>query len=470
MNSHLLGRAATGGEVAREGLGYQDMYVLSRLPEWLSQGAFSGVISECIGDVEVCYFTMHGQRRTFIEAKNYKLTPKKFWAEIKDFQNVHTGNETVYTQFLYVAPELPTDLSPIFRQLQRIRNHGASFELGASPLVAAEADFVQSVVDAGETPSLARFVLEHVDFDLFDDTQAESRCLGALPNALPPFDEFASAKQKAVLAKWKELVTSSTKRRIDRREFEQAILDALPEAEAKYWLNYPTTIHLQKGAQGEKAPGPFDISINVAPFLGEDRGARTSQEWDELSAAVEGMGEFIRNSRPRNMIQVGAELRMSLATLLGVSLKAAKGHYLEIIYRDNIFPLHRFDRAPVAYFSREECTGSGRDGVVLIHIGAATRNDLKEVMDQHMLSAAPRLYLESASPIPDIATLNTAVAAAKSALATFRSNGEVHLLHVFIKAPSFFAMALGHRLNALGEVQLYDWVGSAYLPTVKVLT
>jgi hypothetical protein len=91
-------------------------------------------------------------------------------------------------------------------------------------------------------------------------------------------------------------------------------------------------------------------------------------------------------------------------------------------------------------------------------------------MDQHMLSAAHRLYLESASPIPDIATLNTAVAEAKSALATFRSNQQVHLLHVFIKGPSFFAMALGHRLNALGEVQLYDWVGSAYLPTVKVLT
>ncbi|HYD94801.1 MAG TPA: SAVED domain-containing protein, partial [Noviherbaspirillum sp.] len=169
-------------------------------------------------------------------------------------------------------------------------------------------------------------------------------------------------------------------------------------------------------------------------------------------------------------LRVNGELRMSLATLLGVSLKAAKGHQLEVIHRDNVFELHRFDKVPTAYFSQERHAGEGQDGVVMIHIGSATRNDLNEALNEHRLSTAPRLYLESASPIPDLATLNTAVAETKHALSVFRSEEKIQTLHLVIKGPAFFAMALGHRLNAVGEVQLYDWIGSSYISSVRFRT
>lgn len=81
---------------------------------------------------------------------------------------------------------------------------------------------------------------------------------------------------------------------------------------------------------------------------------------------------------------------------------------------------------------------------------------------------APQLFLESTVPIADGATLNTAVAEAKSALATFRSQHQLGRIHLFVKAPSFFAMALGHRLNGVGEVQLYDWVGNRYASTALI--
>jgi hypothetical protein len=53
--------------------------------------------------------------------------------------------------------------------------------------------------------------------------------------------------------------------------------------------------------------------------------------------------------------------------------------------------------------------------------------------------------------------LNLAVAQAKSELARFRAELGLTTLHLFVKAPSVFAMLLGYRLNGLGELQLYDW-------------
>jgi hypothetical protein len=52
------------------------------------------------------------------------------------------------------------------------------------------------------------------------------------------------------------------------------------------------------------------------------------------------------------------------------------------------------------------------------------------------------------------------------ALNGFRARHQLSKVHVFIRAPSMFAMALGHRLNGIGTVQLYDWVDGRYQPTV----
>jgi hypothetical protein len=82
------------------------------------------------------------------------------------------------------------------------------------------------------------------------------------------------------------------------------------------------------------------------------------------------------------------------------------------------------------------------------------------------LGHAPRLDLASGRAIDGTPALNKAVAEAKSALVDFRSRNKLEVVHLFIKAPSHFALVLGHRLNAVGRVQLYDWVDGRYVATV----
>ena len=67
--------------------------------------------------------------------------------------------------------------------------------------------------------------------------------------------------------------------------------------------------------------------------------------------------------------------------------------------------------------------------------------------------------------VANIEDLDLAVAESKDALVRLRSQNQISKLHVFIKAPSVFAMALGHRLNGVCAMQLHDWVDGQYVPT-----
>jgi hypothetical protein len=75
------------------------------------------------------------------------------------------------------------------------------------------------------------------------------------------------------------------------------------------------------------------------------------------------------------------------------------------------------------------------------------------------------LTLDSGRAVASQAEMNLAVAEAKTALVRFRSDRRLNVIHLFIKGPSAFSMLLGHRLNGICKVQLYDWVDGAYRAT-----
>lgn len=112
--------------------------------------------------------------------------------------------------------------------------------------------------------------------------------------------------------------------------------------------------------------------------------------------------------------------------------------------------------------------GSGGEGAVYLgfpfdgcaHVVAATA--------ALSFTGAPQLHLESASAIAAMADMNLAAHEAKAALVGFRDAHQLQKLHFFVRAPTHFAMALGHRINGLGATQLYDWVDTASKPTATL--
>jgi hypothetical protein len=460
MKASLFARESTGGAIAREGFGYQDAYVLQHLPLWLSQSAFSHVVSEAVGDVEVCYFHEDGTTvRTFIEAKGNALALNAFWEEIRQFKKVHETSPGEFPRFILVCRDFNTTTAPLVSKLARLRGVGKSYDAKSPLLSQAREEAVQWGVDKGESRALMEFVVDHVQFVTYADESAQSAFQGELGQHLPTLD-LRSSDVAAFREKCVALVTRSSRRPVTRQEIESALLEALGR-EGSSWMKTPTMLSLAGPVP------PFALGVEADFFNGPLRATFTSDDWYRLSVRLAEIGEFIKRSRPRFTVTLSAKQRMSLACLLGYTFSATKGFVLDIEHNDEHFRTDDHVQRPEPFFTLTANRGRGAEGVATIAFPTSASADVGAAIEGR-LEHAPALALFSGRAVDGIATLNKAVAEAKAALVDFRSTNRLEVIHLYIKAPSHFAMVLGHRLNAVGRIQLYDWVNGRYVATASL--
>lgn len=468
--SIVFAKTSTGGAVARVGFEYQDGYALLQFCTWLSQDAFSGMVSELLGDIEVTYFSETGQKHLCMELKNHALSGPKFWEEMAQFKALHESAPETNVRFRLVSPSTPAALDPMRSMLARLHGVVATYPPGHPLRIGAEEDVVQWVIDkAGQRRELAEFVVRHVEFEDFDGDH-NSRFLSVFADAFPALADVPSRRVLAIKANWEKLIAQSVKGHVTRREIEEQMLGVLSDEERGLWQVTPSRPKFQIGLEGEKPPASLDLAVDMRPFVSDSRAERTTAEWDDLHQRLELAGEFLLNSRPRRRVQVSSHLRMTAAVVVGSGFKATKGHALSIEHRGNVFNMDEHSQREPSYFNSTELGGHGAEGVVSVQIATLTREDVLRAKNKYGLENAPTLHLETEEAIGDLQTLNRAVNEAKKAIAAFRANGAITKIHLIIKGPSFFAVALGHRLNALGSIQLYDWMGDNYAATAQLST
>lgn len=462
MSASLLDRESTGGAVARVGFEYQDAFVLQHLPMWLAQGAFSHVVSEALCDVEVCYFGGLGRIiRVLHEAKDYALTSTQFWDEMQRFQAVHQALPLEALRFVLVCRDYKSVTAPLVAKLERLRGVGTSYEKDSPILVAGRAEVVQWVVEKHEqSAELAEFVFDRVFFLTFAAESADHAFHGVAESSLPSLD--MRAKETATLRdKFKGLVARSAFRTVHRIDLEAAVTDVLGLDDASMWLATSTRVHLCAEAVPEN-----ELGLVVRRFNDRSRGSLPSADWMDLAAAASGIGQFIQESRVRTAIVLDGKLRMSLACLLGHVFAATKGFVLAVEHNGATYRTDEHSIVEGTFFQVHAVPGSvaSTEGIVCIGFPTPVGPDV-ELAGGVALNGLQVLALSSDRAVDGIATLNLAVAEAKTALVRFRSEQRLSRIHLFLKAPSAFSMVLGHRLNGVGEVQLYDWVDGSYLPT-----
>jgi hypothetical protein len=156
-----------------------------------------------------------------------------------------------------------------------------------------------------------------------------------------------------------------------------------------------------------------------------------------------------------------------VACTLGFAFSATRGFILDIEHNGGRLRTDDHAQAPDQFFTDQSVDGAGAEGVATVAFPTEAAADVASAT-AGKLASAPALNLTSARAVDGIATMNKAVAEAKSALVAFRARRRLDVVHLFIKAPSHFAMMLGHRLNGVGPVQLYDWVDGRYVPTARI--
>ena len=463
MTASLLEKESTGGAIARVGFEYQDAYVLEHLPEWLAQGAFSHVVSEAIGDMEVCYFNPNGGiLRMMYEAKNHTLTVTQFWDEVARFKAVFEASPREFPRFALVCRDYNGNTNPIVSKIERLRGVGSSYEPNSPILEAGRKELREWAKKNGNKADLAEFALDHIEFVTYASESADQAFIGQLNEKLPGLDLTASLAVR-LRDDCKGQIARSSSGPVYRKELEAALCD-LRDAERQVWLGTPVQVQLLSGAV------PFhELGLDVGSFNGDARAAKTLADWLSLLAAAERIAEFINGSTLRRGIALDGKQRMSTSGLLGYAFGATRGFVLNIEHNGHSYRTAIHGRSEGTFFADAMFPGDAEmfEGIASIGFPTGVGADIN-LGTSATTAKLPRLTLESSRTIANIEDLNLAVAESKDALVRFRSQNQISKLHVFIKAPSIFAMALGHRLNGVCAVQLHDWIGVPYVPTAPL--
>lgn len=463
----LFEQQSTGGEVARSGFEYQDAYLLQHFPLYLSQAAFSHAVSELLGDIEVRYHRPAGGTYCLLyEAKGYKLGEKELWEEIDRFSELHGKAPDEYVRFVLVCTDYLIKLNALISKLERLRGPGASLNSDSSIRKSAEADVIDTIVKLGQSQQAAEFILARVSFIKYSDADVAGGFAGMLTTHLPTVADMTGRELTTLRAAYKQLVDGSTKGMVPRAALETALTQSAPSVAAE-WLATATEVRLPVGP----VPNIEELALDVEAFNGNGRGALGVAPWQEILSQLVSLGTFLHDSRQRKAVKVSAKQRMSLACLVGFAFSATRGFTLQMEHNSGqVHDTAKHDRSTHWFFSLNSVAAktNSTDGVVAICCPSPGRPDVEAATSAAPMGDAPILFLDSSAPISDTAMLNTAVAQAKTALVAFRNQHQLDCIHLFVKAPSFFAMALGHRLNGVGEIQLYDWVGNRYAPTGRL--
>jgi len=141
---------------------------------------------------------------------------------------------------------------------------------------------------------------------------------------------------------------------------------------------------------------------------------------------------------------------------------------LEMDYRGEVWKTDKYGGPAYPWEVERVQAGAGREIAVAIGILKDIRREVAQFLENEGRAGELRLVLRGREALAGPAAANGAAAAAKDAIALELSGTGARVLHLFVAGPAPLALFLGHRLNALGQVQCYEWRGPGeYSPSSR---
>jgi len=169
MTISLLDPKYMGGLIAAGGYHFEDSYVLSQIPSWLSLPSFQAFQQEGWADVEV-FFETGG--RWFIAIKDHQVTPAEFRDIVNDFRIREDSDAGQYERYIVASVGLSKPVIKLEQQLKRFR---AATSYTESELASTRARIVSTITEL-RLEDLADFIIEKVFFDS-DAAQAKDEAM-----------------------------------------------------------------------------------------------------------------------------------------------------------------------------------------------------------------------------------------------------------------------------------------------------
>jgi hypothetical protein len=464
----LTDKKGMGGVTAQDGFDYQMWDGLRRVPGWLTNPAFEHLIFEGLEDFEARFFAPHAPEHHVLEryqAKGNDLGPADIREILESFHSFDERFPHRARLHALVTPRLPPTLQWLGKHTDRVRRARPFYSPFSDIAAVSDAELTRRISGHFEEP-LASFMARSVEFSEqnIPDLDGAMRAFDtALSNAFPDLDP-RSSQVKAAFNALVELATSSRGQPLPRTALIHAIESALGE-QLPQPACFPLLMRSDRNESNELA-----LEIDGSPFSGGLAGFPPTAQWqDDLVSPLRKTAEWLRRNG-QSRIDLEGSYRLTSAMVLGQSLRAAHGFEIEIPTRDGIWKTDDHgcaqaasdDWALVMPTTLEDgeltvCVGVFRDPSATISQAAGTSHDAM------LVAHLPKAITSGREAQNGVALVKGSVMKAVTSLRPRR-------VRLYIAGPAAFAVALGHRWNAMPPTQLHEYLAEEhrYIPTASI--
>ncbi len=457
-----------GGVVAQGGFEYQIWDGLARLPAWLANPSFEQVIFEGLEDLEARFFAPQAPRGRLLEryqAKSGSLSP----AEVREVMNSFLQFENAYPRAAriqtLVTPQLPPTLSWLGRDPARVRRARPFYAPFADVAAESNAVLIERLVKTyGDT--LGPFVADSVEISerVLPDRDTAVQAFGiALSRAFPAL-EVSHSRVRGAFDELSGMAHLSIGKPLGRanliRAIESAIIQPLPIP-----LRFPLHIRSDRNESDETA-----LEIDASDFSGGSSDYPHPERWQEgLIKPLDMTARWLR-SNDVSRVALSGSYRLTTAIALGWSLRSASGFELDIPTRDG--PWMTDDRPnaddPLPTWRIVEPSALHVEQLV-VSIGVL-RDPAADIAQTAGIPSGAVLSAHLADPLISGRAAQASVALIKRAVDAAAARLRPKSILLFMAAPAAFAVALGHRWNAMPATQLHEFLTAErrYIPTARL--
>lgn len=445
-----------GGVIAQDGFDYQLYDGLVRLPAWLANPAFEQIIFEGLEDLEARFFAPHAPRERLLErfqAKAGSLAPADVREVFETFAKFEAAFPHAARVHTLVTPRLPPTVGWLARDPSRVRKARPFYAPFADMMAASDGELRKRLTETyGD--SLGTFVAQSVEVTErnLPDRDAALATFGVeldrtFPSLEAPQRRVADAFE-ALEALARRSIGAPLGRAILLRTIEDALGRSLPLPEG-----FPIQIRSDRNEVNERS-----LEIDASVFSGREGRFPEPAEWaDDLIAPLDRTARWLRSHAvPR--IALSGSYRLTTAIVLGWSLRAAIGFELEIPTREGAWATDdrpsSGDPAP-AWQITEPTTLHGDQLVISVGV---LRDPAADLLETAAIPAESVLKLFLDAPITSAKSAQAGVSAIKRAADTAVGRLRPKGIQLFFAGPAAFAVALGHRWNAIPPTQLHEFI------------
>lgn len=461
----LTDAKSLGGVIAQDGFDYQLWDGLARLPAWLANPAFEELIFEGLDDLEARFFAPHAPRHRLLEryqAKSGTLAPADVREVFAAFQKFEIAYPNLARTQTLVTPRLPPTLDWLARDPARVRKARPFYAPFADVTKASDAKLRADITDQFGS-DLGGFVADAVEIServLPDRNSAFQAFAHALTQAFP----HADTSQKRIEAAFEDL--SSLARRSLGVPLGRDALSRLIEGAIGQPLFHRAAFAIHVRSDRNEV-NDTALEIDASGFSGGPKPFPAADRWQaELIEPLDRTARWLRSSNVTRL-SIGGSYRLTTAFTVGKSLRSAIGFELEIATRDGSWSTDDRPRTDGGYASWTISDAVMLQGDRLVVSVGILRDPGADLVVSGLVEPSTMLSAALPAGLASGHAAQAGVAAVKSAVSAAASRLKPAAIDLYFAGPAAFAVALGHRWNAMPPTQLHEFIAGErrYVPT-----